>query len=67
MLLATAREIWMAVSQSYSLVWNDAQVYELVKKAHGNRQVERSLAEYYEKSELFGKKSTTMRIKLMCS
>lgn len=47
MILGTAHEIWMAVSQSCSQVWNDAQVYEMVKRAHENRQGERSLAEYY--------------------
>lgn len=46
-LLATAHEILIAVSQTQPQVGNDAQVYEWVKKAHKTGQGERALAEYY--------------------
>lgn len=39
----------MAVSQTYSQVGNDAQVYELVEKSHKTRQGEKSVAYYYAK------------------
>ena len=37
LLLNTAQKIWSAVSQTYSQVGNDAQIYELRNKVHGTR------------------------------
>lgn len=34
MLLSTAQEIWLASSQAYSQIGNDAYVYELIKGVH---------------------------------
>lgn len=47
LLLTTAQEIWIltAMSQTYSQIENDVQVYELVTREHDTKQ--RSLAEYY--------------------
>lgn len=49
LLLTTAQEIWIwtAMSQTYSQIENDVQVYELVTREHDTKQDKRSLAEYY--------------------
>lgn len=47
MLLSTTHEIWLAATQSYSQVGNDAQGSPLVKKAHKTKQGERNLSDYY--------------------
>lgn len=38
MLLPTAYEIWLAAFQTYYQLGNNAQIYELVKRAHETKQ-----------------------------
>ena len=45
--LSMAKEIWDAIHQTYSKVWDAAQIYELNTKIHDAKQGTLSITEYY--------------------
>ncbi len=52
LLLNSATGIWNVVSQAYSQVGNDAQVYEQRNKVHGTKQGDMTITQYF--AELSG-------------